>query len=338
MRSTVPTALPTQANILIVDDVPTNLQVLAQTLKLEGFNVWLATDGQNALSQVAHEQPDLILLDIQMPDIDGFEVCQRLQNNPQTCEIPIIFMTAHDGSFNKVKGLSLGGVDYITKPFQDEEVLARVKVHLRLRSLRAALQQEIEQRKQTEAQLAKANDHLRRLVNLDALTQVANRYCFDDYFERTWMRLQREKLSLSLILCDVDYFKNFNDHYGHQVGDGCLHQIAQAIEQGTKRPADLVARYGGEEFAVILPSTTLEGAQQVCDDMRANIERLQIPHVASQASEAVTVSFGIVSTVPTPEIAPNLLIEAADKALYKAKSQGRNTTVSWLLNDYLARQ
>lgn len=332
------TAQPPQANILIVDDVPTNLQVLAQTLKLEGFNVWLATDGHNALTQVAHEQPDLILLDIQMPDIDGFEVCQRLQNNPQTCEIPIIFMTAHGGAVNKVKGLSLGGVDYITKPFLDEEVLARVKVHLRLRSLREALQREIEQHKKTEAQLAKANDHLRRLVNLDALTQVANRYCFNDYLERTWMRLQREQLSLSLILGDVDYFKNFNDHYGHQVGDHCLYQIAQAIEQGTKRPADLVARYGGEEFAVILPSTTLEGAQQVCADMCANIERLQIPHVASQVSSIVTVSFGLVSTVPMPEITSDLLIQAADKALYKAKSQGRNTTVAWQLTDYLALQ
>jgi diguanylate cyclase (GGDEF)-like protein len=334
----VQTAQPPQANILIVDDVPTNLQVLAQTLKLEGFNVWLATDGHNALTQVAHEQPDLILLDIQMPDIDGFEVCQRLQNNPQTCEIPIIFMTAHGGAVNKVKGLSLGGVDYITKPFLDEEVLARVKVHLRLRSLREALQREIEQHKKTEAQLAKANDHLRRLVNLDALTQVANRYCFNDYLERTWMRLQREQLSLSLILGDVDYFKNFNDHYGHQVGDHCLYQIAQAIEQGTKRPADLVARYGGEEFAVILPSTTLEGAQQVCADMCANIERLQIPHVASQVSSIVTVSFGLVSTVPMPEITSDLLIQAADKALYKAKSQGRNTTVAWQLTDYLALQ
>ena len=328
-------AAPPQANILIVDDVPTNLQVLAQTLKTSGFQVWLATDGRNALTQIAHEQPDLILLDIQMPDLDGFEVCQRLQNDPLTCEIPIIFMTAHGSAVNKVKGLSLGGVDYITKPFHDEEVLARVKVHLRLRSLREALEREIEQRKQTEAQLAQANEMLRRLANLDALTQVANRYCFDDQLKQIWLRLQREQNALSLILCDVDYFKDFNDHYGHQSGDDCLHQIAQAIRKGTKRPADVVARYGGEEFAVILPSTTLEGAQQVCADMRVHIEQLQIPHIASQVDSVVTVSFGIVNTVPTPEVTPELLIQAADKALYQAKSQGRNTTVSWQLADYL---
>lgn len=329
------TAPSLQANILIVDDVPTNLHVLSQTLRTAGFSVWLATDGHNALAQIDHEQPDLILLDIQMPDIDGFEVCQRLQSNPSTCEIPIIFMTAHSGAVDKVKGLSLGGVDYITKPFQDEEVLARIKVHLRLRSLREALQQEIEQRKQTEAQLAQANAALRRLANLDALTQVANRYRFDDYLAQTWKRLQREQRPLSLVLCDVDYFKNFNDRYGHQIGDDCLRQIAQAIGHGTRRPADLVARYGGEEFAVILPSTTLDGAQQLCSDMRTNIEKLQIPHVTSQVSPVVTVSFGIVNTVPTPEITPEILIQAADKALYQAKSQGRNTFVSWSLADYL---
>jgi diguanylate cyclase (GGDEF)-like protein len=330
-------AAPTsQANILIVDDVPTNLHVLAQTLRTAGFMVWLATDGHNALGQIAHEQPDLILLDVRMPDIDGFEVCKRLQANPKTCEIPIIFMTAHQDAVDKVKGLSLGGVDYVTKPFQDEEVLARIKVHLRLRALREALQQEIEQRKQTEAQLAQANDRLRRLANLDALTQVANRYRFDDYLNQTWKRLQREQLPLSLVLCDVDYFKNFNDRYGHQVGDDCLRQVAQAIEQGTRRPADLVARYGGEEFAVILPTTTLEGAQRLCANMRTHIQQLQIPHATSQVSSVVTVSFGLVNAVPTAEITPQLLIQAADKALYRAKSQGRDTAVSWHLADYLA--
>jgi diguanylate cyclase (GGDEF)-like protein len=330
-------AAPTsQANILIVDDVPTNLHVLAQTLRTAGFMVWLATDGHNALGQIAHEQPDLILLDVRMPDLDGFEVCKRLQANPKTCEIPIIFMTAHKDAVDKVKGLSLGGVDYVTKPFQDEEVLARIKVHLRLRALREALQQEIEQRKQTEAQLAQANDTLRRLANLDALTQVANRYRFDDYLDQTWKRLQREQLPLSLVLCDVDYFKNFNDRYGHQVGDDCLRQVAQAIEQGTKRPADLVARYGGEEFAVILPTTTLEGAQRLCANMRTHIQKLQIPHETSQVSSVVTVSFGLVNAVPAAEITPQLLIQAADKALYRAKSQGRDTAVSWHLADYLA--
>lgn len=327
-----------QANILIVDDVHTNLQVLAHTLRTAGFKVWLATDGHNALAQVAHEQPDLILLDIQMPDMDGFEVCERLQADSKTCEIPIIFMTAMSDPVDKVRGLSLGGVDYVTKPFQDQEVLARIKVHLRLRSLRAALQREIEQRKQTEVQLERANDALRRLVNLDALTQVANRYRFDDYLSRTWQRLQREQVPLSLMLCDVDYFKNFNDHYGHQAGDNCLRQIAQAIEQGTKRPADLVARYGGEEFAVVLPSTTLDGARQVCADMRAKIQQLQIPHVVSQVSSVVTVSFGIVNTIPAADTSLETLIRAADKALYRAKSRGRDTCVAWQLTDYLASQ
>lgn len=314
-----------RANILIIDDVPTNLSILAQTLREQGFTVWVATSGNAALEQLSHALPDLILLDIQMPGMDGLETCEKLKADLRTHDIPVIFMTALSEQENKVKGLSLGAVDYITKPFQDAEVLARVKIHLSLRELHLNLQREIEVRKRVEAKLAQANASLHRLAHIDGLTQVANRYRFDQDLEQAWRRLQRDHESLSLILCDVDYFKLFNDHYGHQAGDDCLRQVAQAIQTAVNRPDDLVARYGGEEFAVILPSTPGPGAEKVAIAISAEVLKLAIPHKISTVSQHITMSLGIATVIPHPEQTVDALIELADKALYRAKSEGRNT-------------
>lgn len=313
------------ANILIVDDVPTNLSILAQTLKDQGLTVWVATSGHAALKQLSHALPDLILLDIQMPGMDGLETCEKLKADPRTTDIPIIFMTALSDQANKVKGLSLGAVDYITKPFEEAEVLARVRVHLSLRELTLNLQREIEERIRIEAELAEANASLHRLAHIDGLTQVANRYRFDQDIEQAWRRLQRDHEPLSLILCDVDHFKRFNDHYGHQAGDDCLRQVAQAIQKAVHRPDDLVARYGGEEFAIVLPSTHAQGAVQVAVSICLEILNLQIPHEVSTVSPYITLSLGIATVIPHPEQAIDALIELTDKALYQAKAEGRNT-------------
>lgn len=308
---------PETAVILIVDDNPINLSVLTQALSTVGYQVRVAVDGETALEQLDYELPDLILLDVQMPGIDGFATCQQLKNNPLTHDIPVIFMTALADTENKVKGLAAGAVDYITKPFQQEELLARVKVHLKLRFLVKKLAEQA-------TALEEANQKLEQLANVDGLTQVPNRRRFDQYLSQEWSRMQREQQPLSLILCDVDYFKLYNDNYGHQAGDDCLRNVAQAINHALKRPTDLIARYGGEEFAVLLPNTTTSGAIQVAQLLRLEIHKLEIAHARSQVSSYVTLSLGVATMTPSPELSSAKLIAAADEALYEAKKHGRD--------------
>jgi diguanylate cyclase (GGDEF)-like protein len=304
--------------ILIVDDNPTNLSVLSLALKNAGYKTRVAMDGVSAIEQVKEEPPGLILLDVQMPGIDGFETCIQLKANPAIRDIPVIFITASADLDQKVKGLSVGAVDYITKPFQQEEVLARVKVHLELRFLTQKVQEQA-------IALQQVNQELHHLANLDGLTAVANRRRFDEYLDQEWRRLQREQSPLALILCDIDYFKNYNDYYGHQAGDVCLKRVAQAIDDCLKRPADLVTRYGGEEFAIILPNTSNEGAVHVAHLIQTTIRQLSIPHHHSLVSSFVTLSLGVSSQVPNAELDAHALVAATDKALYIAKAEGRNT-------------
>lgn len=324
----------TIGNILIVDDLPDNLHLLSKILTRQGYEIQAVSQGQMALAAVQVKIPDLILLDICMPEMDGYEVCQRLKQDPRTQDIPIIFISALDELGDKVKAFKTGGVDYITKPFQIAEVVVRVKTHMTLRQLQqqlqqqnALLQQEVRDRLVAESALQAANQELQRLAHLDGLTQVANRRCFDDYLAQEWRRLAREQLPLSLILCDVDFFKQYNDNYGHQVGDTCLCNIANAIRSAINRPADLVARYGGEEFVVILPNTPLAGAVQVGQKIRSQVAQLQIAHVGSQISPFVTLSFGIASVIPLPDGNVAQLITATDRALYQAKLNGRDRIV-----------
>lgn len=309
---------PDTGIILIVDDNPTNLSVLSHTLKNAGFKVRVAVDGESAIEQVEYDPPDLILLDVLMPGLDGFETCIRLRSNSITQDIPIVFITALSDRENKLKGLTIGAVDYITKPFQEEEVLARVRIHLRLRFLTQKLAQQA-------AALQKVNQELQSLAVVDSLTQVANRRRFDEYLHQEWRRLRREQQPLSLILCDVDYFKRYNDTYGHQAGDACLKQIAQAIVRTIKRPADLVARYGGEEFAIILPNTDVAGVMQIAESILQQVQKLKIVHAKSEVSEYVTLSLGVISQVPSQDSLPEFLIASVDVALYAAKARGRNT-------------
>ncbi|MGI0488641.1 diguanylate cyclase domain-containing protein [Pantanalinema rosaneae CENA516] len=321
----------TIGNILIVDDLPDNLHLLSKILTRQGYEVQAVGSGQMAIAAVQTKLPDLILLDICMPEMDGYEVCQQLKQDARTQDIPIIFISALDELGDKVKAFKTGGVDYITKPFQIAEVVVRVRTHITLRHLQqqlqrqnALLQQEVCDRLAAEAALQAANQELQRLAHLDGLTQVANRRCFDDYLAQEWRRLAREQLPLSLILCDVDFFKQYNDSYGHQVGDTCLCQIANAIRAAINRPADLVARYGGEEFAVILPNTPRSGAVQVGQRIQAQVAQLQIVHIGSEISQFVTLSLGIASVIPQPDGDMVPLITATDRALYHAKLAGRD--------------
>jgi diguanylate cyclase (GGDEF)-like protein len=323
-----------QATILIVDDSLTSLEVLCDFLMNAGFRILLAQDGESAILKVAETSPDVILLDIIMPGIDGFETCRRLKANPATREIPVIFMTALAQTSVVVKGFELGAVDYITKPTQQEIVLARVTTHLTIQKLQRSLQQqnwqlqqEIKQRHQAESALQNANEELQRLATLDGLTQVANRRRFDECLTKAWQILARERLPLSLLMCDVDFFKRYNDSKGHQAGDECLQKVAQAMKHTVKRPADLVARYGGEEFAVILPNTPAEGALIVAQKIQKAIAALALIHPESSISQYITFSIGVSCTIPCPQFCPEALIAAADRALYQAKQLGRNRAV-----------
>ncbi|MEG4043849.1 PleD family two-component system response regulator [Microcoleus sp. Pol17_C1] len=327
--------------ILIVDDHPDNLRVLSAILTGSGYQVRKAINGQLALKVAQNSPPALILLDILMPEMDGYEVSSLLKAHPQTAEIPVIFISALDDVFDKVKAFDAGGVDYITKPFQSAEVLARIKNQLIIRNLylelqkqaqkiaekNALLEQEIKNRKQAESALVEANIELQRLASLDSLTGVANRRQFNESLNREWQRMAREQLPLSLILGDIDYFKKYNDTYGHLAGDFCLQQVAQAISRAIKRPADILARYGGEEFAVILPNTKAEGSLKVAEAIRHEVLNLKIAHAQSAVNQYVTLSLGVFSVVPQDTSDPSILVAAADKGLYEAKEQGRNRSI-----------
>jgi two-component system, cell cycle response regulator len=496
-----PTDPVVKADILIVDDAPDNLRFLTNMLKSQGYQVRKALNGRIALKSIQKIKPDLILLDINMPEMNGYELCQKLKSVPATSDIPIIFISAFCETLNKIQAFQLGGVDYITKPFQIDEVLARIENQLTLHQLQKQLcaqnirlQQEILERqraeeqirflltttqlinqagdfhsalevtlrqvcltigwdlgeawipsldatileysqgwyvsekqlekfiynsinlrltpsmgiagkvwlsqelewiedlslplfpgfirrefalevglktalsipiiiddqiiailvffkkyqsqpeprvielvkavttqlgalihrKKIEAALVKANQELERLATLDSLTGLANRRRFNEYFYLEWLQLFREKLPLSLLLCDVDFFKRYNDTYGHLAGDFCLQQVAAAIQQCVKRSVDLVARYGGEEFAVILPNTNAKVAIRLAETIRKRVQALKIVHDRSEVSNYITLSIGVASIIPQAEIDPEILIAMTDKALYSAKQGGRN--------------
>ena len=510
---------PSPKTILVVDDTPNNLQLLFQYLNNAGYKILVAQTGKKAIKTALSVHPDLILLDVMMSDLDGFATCRHLKNNDCTKDIPVIFMTALAETEHKLKGFTLGAVDYITKPIAQEELLARIETHLSLQNLRERLAKEAAQQKllweisdrirkslnlklilqtatkeirtflncdlvwvarlgsenisieaiSTAADMeirlpeilpqdylylnpeeyqcyprdrvriiyskeiekrtkqrfpTDVNQHhaslrniqaciktaqlqslstenfsevkslsnpqarlivpilinstqsldnhtvnntlwgwliadryqysrqwqaeeinlfkslttqlaigikqgllyqqLSQLALLDSLTKVFNRRYFDEQLNLEWRRLKRIAAPLSLIMCDVDCFKLYNDTYGHQQGDKCLQQIAQAISSVIKRPADIVARYGGEEFAVILPHTPQAGAIKVAEDIRVAVKNLNIPHPNSLVDSVVTISVGVASTVPNFEDTSSLLMEAADLALYKAKERGRD--------------
>ncbi|UBF24076.1 PleD family two-component system response regulator [Kovacikia minuta CCNUW1] len=324
----------TPGTILIVDDTPDNLHLLSRMLNRRGYEVRAVHSGEMALATIEQASPDLVLLDVCMPGMDGYEVCLSLKANPQTKDIPVIFISALDEVLDKLRAFDVGAVDYITKPFRIPEVMARVTIHLTLRRLQLQLKeqnellkQEVRDRLAAEAALQAANQELQRLANLDGLTQVANRRRFDEYLEQEWRRLNREQSPLSLILCDVDFFKSYNDTYGHQAGDDCLRSIAHVLQTAATRPADVVARYGGEEFAIILPNTALEGAMQVAAEIQAGVKQLQIVHQDSQISPYVTLSLGVAMIIPRLGVSPAALIAAADQALYRAKANGRDRIV-----------
>lgn len=267
---------------------------------------------------------DLLLLDLMMPEVDGIEACRRIRADAALADLPIIVITAKEGSEDLARAFQAGATDFIRKPIDRVELLARIRSALRLK-------RELDTVKAHERtllglmdQLKEANERLERLSTLDGLTGIANRRSFDDFLDRELRRAARKEHPVSLIMMDLDCFKAYNDHYGHLAGDSCLVAVAGAIARHAQRPGDLAARYGGEEFALILADTTLKSAQHVATQIRQSVADLALPHAHSVAAPIVTLSMGIACLYPTPTTSAEEVIRGADRALYEAKATGRN--------------
>jgi len=298
--------------ILVVDDDKSMRVLLRKFMEKEGYQVAEAKNGEECLALFQQQPPNLVLLDAMMPVMDGFTCCTKLQTLPGGNQTLVLMITGLEDQASVDRAFEAGATDYVTKPIH--WAVLRQRVRRLLRELK--LSQQLEQ----------ANQELQKLATSDSLTQVANRRRFDEYLEQELQRMVREKNSLSLILCDIDFFKAYNDTYGHQAGDDCLRQVARAVSRTVNRSTDLVARYGGEEFAVILPNTGVEGAVHVAEKVCSAVKALEIAHGNSQASKCLTLSLGVASTVPR-FASSAMLIYAADEALYQAKAQGRNCMV-----------
>ncbi len=277
--------------LLIVDDQPANVRVMAEALR-DQYELYFATSGAKALEIAAASGIELVLLDVVMPDLDGFEVCRRLKSDERTSKIPVIFVTAREEISDEARGFDVGGVDYITKPVQPLIVRARVRTHLELKQ---------------------ARDLLESLASLDGLTGIANRRRFDACLQHEWQRCARDRAPLSLALVDVDFFKSYNDQHGHARGDDCLRTVARALASITRRPSDLAARYGGEEFGLIFPETDTPSMQLL---IRATLTAVR--------QTDITVSLGAITIIPSHDMNPSSSLQAADELLYRAKEDGRN--------------
>ncbi|MEW6235236.1 MAG: diguanylate cyclase [Candidatus Omnitrophota bacterium] len=328
--------------ILIVDDSKTFRQVLKAVLSSAGYNELIEAESAKEafdilkISDAAADdsEVDLILMDIVMPEIDGIEATRIIKSMAHLRDIPIVMVSALSEEDSLVRAFDVGAIDFINKPINKVELRARVRTQLKLKN-------EINKRKAREKELIKisrlledANAQLKKLSELDGLTNIPNRRCFDRSFKQEWMRGIREYQPVAILMIDIDYFKAYNDHYGHQQGDTCLRQIALAVSDAVKRPGDLAARYGGEEFVVYLSNTSLEGAVSVAVEIQDNVNLLAIEHAASIINTRVTVSIGCSSMIPDPSVEPDELIKSADRALYKAKRLGRNKIQSGVITPF----
>jgi diguanylate cyclase (GGDEF)-like protein len=302
--------------VLLIDDDAVSRMHLRICLEKDGYRIAEARTGAEGLQLYSYLHPDIVLLDVLMPGIDGFECCAQLRVLPGSDRTPILMITRLEDQKSVDRAFDAGATDFITKPIHFAVLRQRVR--------------RLIQQSQLQHQMELSNQELRQLASIDSLTQVANRRRFDEYLDQEWQRILCDRQPLSLVLCDIDCFKVYNDTYGHQKGDRCLQQVAQAIQYAAQRPTDLVARYGGEEFAILLPNTAAERAVQVANAVFEQVRALAIPHANSPVSCTVTLSAGVVSLSPDQPLSPSQpstleeFIATADRALYQAKKSGRD--------------
>jgi diguanylate cyclase (GGDEF)-like protein len=300
-------------SILLIDDDLTSVSLLRRPLSGLG-QLRFARSGADGLRLARKRVPDVVLLDVEMPGISGFDVCTAMKSEAGLRDVPIIFITSHDSIDQEVTGLNLGAADFISKPLRVPLVIARVKTQLTMKAMA---------------------DALRRAATIDALTGLANRGRLDEMVGREWSRCHRTRLPLSILMLDIDCFKLYNDRYGHQAGDQCLAAVATVIGRATRRPGDLAARYGGEEFSVLLPDTPRDGAARVAQRILEGVDELHLPHDASSVAAHLTISIGGATSSPSAGPKPDGLrqvhhgqasawLAAADASLYAAKRAGRH--------------
>jgi len=288
-------------SVLVIDDEKSNLLYLNHILSPE-YNIMMANDAKKGIEMAIAHNPDLILLDILMPEMDGYETLALLKKTDETSNIPVIFITGLDSREDEEIGLVSGAEDYITKPFSATIVNIRVRNQIKIINQMRAIQ---------------------RLSTIDQLTEIANKRSFNSQLSMEWRRAARNKAPISVLMIDVDKFKNYNDRHGHLQGDIALKTVAMVLKEALKRPADFAARWGGEEFAILLPSTDMEGALTIAEQTRENVEKTTIPRIDGKTSR-VTISIGVNTQIPSQNDSMDDFIYNADMALYTAKNTGRN--------------
>ena len=293
---------PKRATILVIDDDRIALDLIMLTFNATA-TVLTALNSENGLEIAVNEQPDLILLDTLIQEVDGHEICSQLKSMPETENIPVIILSNSNQIVDELAALDKGAIDFITKPIEAPILRARVANHLFQKRER---------------------DQLKLMSSIDALTEVANRRRFDEFLHLEWRRAIRSKYPISLLMIDIDYFKSYNDTYGHQKGDECLRAVASEIKHHLRRPSDMVARYGGEEFSVILPETPSYSASSIAKRIWSGVGNLNIEHTGSARVGHLTISIGTATTIPDENQSISQFIEISDKNLYKSKSEGRN--------------
>lgn len=307
-----------------------------------GYQVTAVAQESEVLRAFSKAVPDLLLIYLQTSEKQGYKLCQSLRKLPQAAAVPIVFVGTRKGESESIRALRCGGSEYLQLPMEAEECWLRIERHLhtgelvrRLQADKVNLHQQIwsfnrilQQQEQQQVSLTEEIETLQRLAFVDSLTQVANRRSFSQKIVELWQAAHRDQQPVSLLLCDIDYFKRYNDTYGHPAGDACLKAVAAALVQGAHRHGDQVARYGGEEFAILLPDTDSPGAQRVAFSVQSELARAQVPHEASLVKPYVSLSVGVCTLVPEQPQTCEALIKGADEALYTAKLQGRDRTVA----------
>ena len=313
------------AMVLLVDDQAMIGEAVRRGLSNEeNIDFHFCADPHQAIAHAIRIKPTVILQDLVMPGLDGLSLVREYRNHPATKDIPIIVLSTKEDPLIKSAAFAAGANDYLVKLPDNIELVARIRYHSR--SYMTLLQRDAAYRalRVSQQQLLDTNMVLQRLMNSDGLTGLSNRRHFDEYIELEWRRSLREQSQMSLLMIDVDYFKTFNDTFGHLEGDEALRKVATAIRDASARPSDLPARYGGEEFALVLPNTSPGGARLVAEKLRMTVQALKIPHISPTEGSSLTISIGLSTITPTAGSNCRELISAADKGLYQAKNNGRN--------------
>lgn len=327
-----------KGNILIVDDAPESIRLLSAMLQQADYEVISAEDGVAALEMARNSSLDLILIDVNIRVPNGYEVCSQLKAIPETSDIPVVFLSSSNDVADVLRGFEVGGADYIPKPLQLPEVLARVRVQVEQRQFKKELekqnqllQAEISYHLAAKEVLQKAKDELELLNRIDGLTLLSNRHYFDEYLEGNWRQMQREATFLSLIICDIDLFHLYDEVYGREQSDHSLQTFAQAILKSLKRPGDISSRYGDDEFRIVLPKTDASGAITVAKHIQQAMQNLAIAHSKSPTGY-LTVSMGVSTAEPTQQKSSDVLLNTTLSALYQAKQEGRNLIIFKMAN------